>query len=295
MKKKIKFIINPKSGHSKNAGLVDLIRQQTDRDLFELDISLTEAPRHAVELSREAAQKNYPLVVSVGGDGSANEVASGLIGSETALAFIPTGSGNGMSRHLKIPMQIERAMQVINNGKIINIDTVRVNDLFCLGVMGVGFDAHIAHLFAGSTTRGFATYAKLVFKEFSGYQPKDYELILDKQLIKRECFLITFANSSQFGNNALIAPGANVQDGWLDIAFLKPFPVVSSLGLFYRLMNRSIHRSKYFSMMQEKNLVLKNNQELKAHIDGEPVTFFSDLHIKIIPSSLNVLVSSNYM
>lgn len=294
MKKKIRFIVNPKSGKSQRTGLTDLIKQHTDKNQFEIEIALTEGPKHGSLLSAEAAQKNYDLVVSVGGDGSANEVATGLIGCETSLAFIATGSGNGMSRHLKIPMKIEKAMHVINTGKVIKIDTLRVNESFCLGIMGVGFDAHIAHLFASDPKRGFSTYAKLVVKEFYNYCSANYELMIDGSPIKQECFLLTFANSSQFGNNACIAPFANVQDGIMDVTMMKPFPLLVAPSLAYRLMNKSIQQSKYFSGMKGKNLVLKNNQELKAHIDGEPVTFYNDLHIQIQPASLNVLVPSNY-
>ena len=294
MKKKIRFIVNPKSGKSRLAGLADLIKQHADRNQFEIEIAITEGPKHGSLLSREAAQKNFDLVISVGGDGSANEAASGLMGSETPLAFIAIGSGNGMSRHLKIPMNFKEAMQVINNGKIIKIDTMLVNESFCLGIMGVGFDAHIAHLFASAPKRGFATYAKLVVKEFYHYCSANYELMIDGLPIRQECFLLTFANSSQFGNNARIAPFANVQDGIMDVTIMKPFSLLDAPSLAYRLMNKSIHRSKFFSGMRGKNLVLKNNKELKAHIDGEPVTYFNDLHIQILPSSLNVLVSSNY-
>ena len=293
MKKKIRFIINPKSGTRKKNHVPELINQLVDRNKFDFEISLTEAPKQATILSREAALNGYDIVVAVGGDGSANEVAKGLEQSDCALGIIPMGSGNGMARHLRIPVNVEKAMNVINTGKKIKIDTVRVNEEFCLGTMGVGFDGYIAHLFAASSKRGYSTYVKLVLKEFYSYKPKMYEITVDGETVSKECFLLTFANSSQFGNDAVIAPFANVRDGIVDVSMIRKFSVRNVPALIYRLMHNSIHRSKFFSMMSGKNIALKNNSVLKGHIDGEPVTFDTDLHIKIRPESLNVIVPAN--
>ena len=293
MKKKIRFIINPKSGVKKKDSIPGLIHNLIDKNQFEVEIVVTEAPKQGTLLSREAAQKNYFLVVSVGGDGSANEVATGLDNSNTALGIIPAGSGNGMARHLKIPMNTEKALLVINSGKIEKIDTIRVNEEYCLGTIGVGFDAYVAHLFADSKKRGFSTYAKLVLKEFYKYKPVNYEIIVDDHSSSHSCFLLTCANSSQWGNDAVIAPFADVMDGLIDVSILKKLPLAFVPYLIYRLMHKTIHHSKYFSMMKGKNIVLKNNGILKAHIDGEPITFNNDLHIRIIPRSLSVLVPSN--
>jgi diacylglycerol kinase (ATP) len=290
MKKKIRFIINPKSGVHRKEDIPDMVNLLTEKENYDFEIFFTERPKHATELSKEAAAKNYFAVVSVGGDGSANEVAEGIDGTDTALGIIPCGSGNGMARHLKIPMNIELAFRIINRGKIEKIDIIRANEKFCISTIGVGFDAYIAHLFANSSTRGYATYAKLVLREFYRYQPETYQLTVDGEPVSRECFLLTLANSSQFGNDASIAPFANVQDGIIDISMLKKFPLYAVPGLVYKLLHKSIYKSSFFSMMKGKNIVLKNNRELKGHIDGEPVLFNSDIHVKIFPGSLNVIV-----
>ncbi len=290
MKKKIRFVINPKSGVTKKHGIPDLINRIVDREKYEAEILFTEGPKHATVLSKEAATGEYDAVIAVGGDGSANEMAKGLEGSETALGIIPMGSGNGMSRHLRIPMNLEKAIHVINTGKRDWIDTVRVNEEFCLGTIGVGFDAHIAHLFADSSKRGYSTYVKLVLSEFYKYKPLTHEITVDGTTITQECFLLTFANSSQFGNNAVIAPFASVHDGIIDVSLMRNFSFIHAPALIYKLMNNSIQNSKFFSRMSGKNIVLKNNAVLKGHIDGEPVTFNSDLHVKILPKSLNVIV-----
>lgn len=291
--KKICFIINPKSGVTQKHGIVDLIHRLIDKNIYTHEVVFTQAPKHATALSREAAGNKYDVVVAVGGDGSVNEVAKGLIDSNTALAFIAAGSGNGMARHLRIPMDFEKALHVINTGKVIPIDTLRANDEFCTGTIGVGFDAHVAHLFSQSPKRGYSTYVKLVLTEFYKYKPQMRELLVDDKQVTKECFLLTFANSSQFGNNAVIAPFADVTDGIIDISMMKKFMLAHAPHLIYRLMHNKIHESKYFEMMTAKNIVLKNNGTLKAHIDGEPVTFSTDVHVKVVAKSLNVLVPNN--
>jgi len=290
MKKKILFIINPKSGVKGKTDFPELIASWIDKNTIEYEIEYTKAPKHAIELSRAAASKGFDVVVAIGGDGSMNEVATGLMGTQTVLAFIPTGSGNGMARHLHIPMNYKDAIAVINTGRVENIDTFKVNNEVCIGTLGVGFDAHTAHLFAKSATRGFATYAKIILSEFYKYKPLSYEMTIEGEDFSKECFLLTIANSSQFGNNAVIAPFASVKDGVLDITMISRFPLIRTPVIIYRLMTRSIQKSPFFTAKRGKEIIIKNKTELPAHIDGEPVIFASDLHIKVVPSSLNVLV-----
>ena len=289
-KKRIRYIINPKSGNKAKDAIPGLISGLTDTNEIDFEICLTRAPKHATELAREAAANQFDVVVAVGGDGSANETAHGLLGSETALGIIPTGSGNGMARHLKIPLDPGEAVSVINRFNRQVIDSVTANGEFCLGTIGVGFDAHIAHLFAKSSVRGYATYVKLVLTEFYKYKPRNFQLTVDGKEFSKECFLLTFANSSQFGNNAVIAPFADVTDGLIEVSMMGKFPVLSAPHLIYRLMNNTIHRSRYFEMARGKNLLLKNSGALQGHIDGEPVTFQDDLHVQIVPGSISVII-----
>ena len=290
MKKRIRYIINPKSGNKGKEELPGIIGRITDKELFDFEICHTEAPGHATVLAKEAADKNYDIVVAVGGDGSANETARGIMGSSAALGIIPTGSGNGMARHLKIPMKLEDAIGIVNLGHLETIDTLNVNDRFCIGTIGVGFDAHIAHLFAHSKVRGYSTYVKLVLGEFYSYKPKTFQIEVDGKSFSKECFLLTFANSSQFGNNAVIAPFADVQDGILDVSMMRKFPVIFAPHLIYRLMNNIIHKSRFFDMAKGTHVHVKNSGTLQGHIDGEPVIFNGDLNIRIVPSSLAVVV-----
>lgn len=290
MKKRIRYIINPKSGAKGKEALPGMIESLTDKSQIDAEVCLTKAPKHATELAREAAGLNYDIVVAVGGDGSVNETAKGLTGSRTALGIIPTGSGNGMARHLKVPLQHEDSIRVINQSKTDIIDTMAVNEEFVIGTIGVGFDAHIAHLFASSPVRGYSTYVKLVLSEFYKYKPKLFQIIADGNEITKECFLLTFANSSQFGNNAVIAPFADVKDGIMEISMMKKFGFIFAPHLIYRLMNNSIQHSRFFDTAKGKHVVLKNSGALQGHIDGEPVVFNGDLNIVMRPASISVIV-----
>lgn len=287
---KIRFIINPNSGTGKKDLLPDLINKFIDSEKYISEICLTEAPGDATELAKDAVEKEFNIVVAVGGDGSVNETAKALLKTNTALGIIPTGSGNGLARHLGISVDVEKAINIINKGTVDNIDTVSVNDRFCIGTIGIGFDAHIAHLFAKAKKRGYSTYVILVLTEFSSYKEKRFSILVDGKLYERDCFLLTFANSSQFGNNAVIAPFANIKDGIIDITIMSRFPAISAPLLIYRLMNNSIQGSRFFESMRGKEIIIKNLGSMLGHIDGEPVIFETDLNIKVNPLSIKVIV-----
>ena len=288
--KRIRYIINPRSGSKGKEEIPSMIARLTDVKEALVEICFTEAPHHATALAKEAAENNFEIVVAVGGDGSINETAKGLMGSSTALGIIPKGSGNGMARHLKIPLNDEEAIAVINKAHQESIDTLTVNNELCVGTIGIGFDAHIAHLFAKSTVRGYGTYVRLVLGEFYKYKARMFRMEVDGKQIMKECFLLTFANSSQFGNNAVIAPFADVKDGILDVSMMKKFPAFVAPHLIYRLMNNNIHQSRFFDRTVGKSVLVHNEGTIQGHIDGEPVTFTCDLKINVVPASLKVIV-----
>lgn len=285
---KVCFIINPKSGAKGKAHFVETINSTIDTRKIDAIIRYTEAPHHATQIARECAEQQFDLVVAVGGDGSVNETGAGLINTNTALGIIPTGSGNGMARHLGISVDFKKAVSLINDCQFEAIDTLDVNGRFCIGTIGTGFDAYIAHLFSKAGTRGYSTYVKLVLAEFASYKSIHYNLSIDGKKVEHDCFLLTFANSSQFGNNAVIAPFADVKDGIIEISMMRKFPVYCAPHLIYRLMHNTIHQSKFFTGLKGKEIIIENKGDLLGHIDGEPVTFSGDVQIKVKPLSIKV-------
>jgi YegS/Rv2252/BmrU family lipid kinase len=288
-KKKICFIVNPISGIGRQKTIEKLIDQLLDRSLFEYEIQYTKAAKHATELAQNAVQQHFDIVVAVGGDGSVNETAKGLIGSKTAMAILPTGSGNGLARHLKIPLDLKKAMEVINRAQHTCIDSISMDNEVFVNVAGIGFDAHIGWEFAKFGKRGFSSYLKVVLREFPKYKARKYELTIDGKTIHSEAFLISFANGSQWGNNAYIAPTADISDGLMDIAILKNFKFMSALSIGYKLFKKTLHESTHLEIIKAKEVTVKQPSTI-AHIDGEPIEIGNFIHIKVNPLSLNVIV-----
>lgn len=256
---------------------------------YDVEIYYTEGPGHATELARQALKRKAKIVVAVGGDGSVNEVSQALIGSDAALAILPTGSGNGLARHLDIPLDPEGATRVIAHGQSATIDTVKINDRYYVGVAGVGFDADISWAFSKSIRRGFLSYAMLTLHEFPHYRPQVYELEIDGKKMTREAFLIAFANSSQFGNGVQIAPLADESDGYLDVVVVHPFPRLDGMRIAYHLFHGNFDQEEHAESFRCKKASIRK-PHLRAHIDGEPVSFDNGIHIEIVPSSLKVVI-----
>ncbi len=288
-KKSICFIVNPVSGIGRQKVIEKLIDEQLDRTLFDYEIAYTKAAKHAIQLSTEAASRKIDIVVAVGGDGSVNETAKGLLNTNSAMAIIPTGSGNGLARHLNIPLNLKKAMLVINKGKQTAIDTVQMNEEKFVNVAGIGFDAHIGWEFAKFGKRGFSSYLKVISREFPRYKAQDFELIIDGNSVTKNAYLISFANGSQWGNNAHIAPTADISDGLLDIAILKDFKFTNALSIGYRLFKRTIHQSAFLETIKVKEVIVRQQGTI-AHIDGEPIEIGKELKIKINPLSLKVII-----
>jgi diacylglycerol kinase (ATP) len=290
-KKKICFIVNPISGIGRQKVIEKLIDECLDRTLFDYEIAYTKAAKHAIELAGNAAGRGVSIVVAVGGDGSVNETAKGLAGSSTAMAIIPTGSGNGLARHLKIPLDLKKAMDVINRGTVKSIDTIKMNEERFVNVAGIGFDAHIGWEFARFGKRGFSSYLKVISREFPRYKAQNFELTIDGKTFTKNAYLISFANGSQWGNNAYIAPTADISDGVMDIAILADFKFMSGIPIAYHLFRKSLDRSSYLEVIKAKEVIVRQKGTI-AHIDGEPIEIGNELRICVDPLSLRVLLPS---
>jgi len=294
IKKRILFIVNPISGSRRRRNHVELINDYVDKNKYDINIALTKYAGHAVEISRQAVKDKYDVIVAVGGDGTVNEVASQMINSNSTLGIIPGGSGNGLARHLNIPLTALRAISLLNKGIVTTIDTATVNNRPFISIAGVGFDALVAKKFAESPRRGFLTYFRIVANEFLTYKPKKYKLSFDEGLyIKRRAFFISFANSNQFGYNAKIAPNARLNDGKIDICIAqKPnvfqTPVVANLMLL-----KLIDKSPLMDIISTTGVVIKRKKNKVINIDGEPVKLDKELVIKVVPSSLKVIIPQN--
>ncbi len=259
------------------------------REKFDYTVVRTEKPGHATTLSREALEQGVDLVVAVGGDGTVNEAARPLIGTGTPLGIIPVGSGNGLARHLGIPTETDRSINVLNHFSLKTIDTVKANDEVFLSIAGVGFDALVAEKYADQQMRGFFSYAFISITEYFPYRPLTFRLVIDGRELEREALFISFANSNQFGYNTIIAPQAKIDDGLIDVCIVKKFPAWVSPFLAPMLLAKKIDQTPYVEIVRAKEVFLKNKSNI-INLDGEPVKLKENLHIKVIPASLNVVV-----
>jgi diacylglycerol kinase (ATP) len=289
-KVRIAFIINPKSGSGRKHNLPDIISEVLDSSKFETSIYFTQYAGHATELAKRLAESNFSIIVASGGDGTVNEVGKGLVGSDIPLGILPCGSGNGLARFLKIPMRLKDAIAVLNEFNVIRIDYGLINDYPFFCTCGVGFDAHIGNRFAKSTKRGFFTYVKETITAFFYYKPKKYRIKIDGERVKTRAFLITVANAGQYGNDAYIAPQANISDGFLDLCILRPFPKHKAFHMGLRLFNRTMDQCSYIKVKKGQIITIKRKKEGEVHIDGEPAIMGKKLKIRIIDKGLTVIV-----
>lgn len=286
------FIINPISGVRKRdlSEFRILVDKLIDPTVFSVELKTSDYAGHASELARDAYEIGTRYFVVVGGDGSVNEVAAELKGTDAGLGIIPAGSGNGLARHLNIPLKTADAISILNQWNILEIDTCTVNDVFFASLAGIGFDARIAREFAKSKGRGFMTYARTALKEYFSYKPKKYSLLMDGKKLKTEAFFITFANSSQFGYNTRISPEASITDGLIDVCIVRRPPLIAMPAVAHLVFRQKTNKSRYIEIYRASEILVKRKKGKTVNVDGEPIKMKKELIIKTAPASLKVVV-----
>lgn len=274
------FIINPISGKGRKAKIVQRLLAKGYKVVY------TEYAGHAEVLAREATDD---IVVAVGGDGTVNEVARGIVGTEKILGIIPCGSGDGLARHLGLSHNIRKAIQTIEQGECKRMDTATVNGRLFLSVCGVGFDAVVSERFAKSGKRGVANYIKLGLNTWRNYSPEHYTITIDGEEHQTDSLLITIGNSNQWGNNAKIAPLASCFDGLLEVTTVEKFSFWELPLMAFRLMTGTLHKSRKIACYRGKDIYINRAAEGVAHADGDWFIDSERLHIKILPSALKVI------
>ena len=286
---KVLFIVNKYAGTGYQPELEGKILDACEKqENVACTIEFTRSRGHATTLAREAIGKGFVKVIAVGGDGTVNEVAQGLIHSAVNMGIIPRGSGNGLARHLGIPIKINDALVSLFKSSAIDMDTMMINNQLSLNVSGIGFDGHIANLFGTDSKRGLAGYVKLTVKEFITFKELDATLTVDGKNLDRKAFIIAIANSSQYGNNARIAPTASVCDQLLNITLLKKVPVYRA-DFVLDFFTGKLGNSRYCEVLEAKHVTIKLNVPVAYHIDGEPSGIADTFDIKVIPASLKML------
>ncbi|GAB3890599.1 diacylglycerol kinase family lipid kinase [Larkinella knui] len=282
-------IVNPLSGTASvqdKQKWVDFLLTKAPDAGFTPEAVFTTHPGHATELAAAAVRQGIRRLVIIGGDGTVNETAQALLNTQTALGIVPVGSGNGLARHLSLPLNPKKAIERAIHGRPVVIDSGRINERAFFCTTGIGFDAYVAGEFAQQPVRGLPTYIRTAYRAFWNYQPATYEI--DQK--PHRLFSLTIANAGQFGNNAWISPQSNVADGLLDVCQLKPFPPSAVGMLAWRLFNKTLDQSTYLTVRPTRTVVVKGEGPLLIHVDGEPVMLTTDtVTVQVVPSSLLVI------
>jgi diacylglycerol kinase (ATP) len=290
--KELLFIINKHSGTGFESHFEDTVVNVCKKSNASCQIEYTNDRGHATELAKQGVGK-YDVVVAVGGDGTVNETARGLVGTTTRLGIIPKGSGNGLARHLNIPIEPEQALEALFRGIPTPIDTFTVNGQLSVNVSGIGFDGHIANLFSERKRRGFWGYLPLILREYFTYQEFPWELSDGSQITHRKSFMIAVANSSQYGNDAFVAPNASVGDGLLDVAITNKIPLYRAPSFAYKLFNRKLQSNDLYKRFTARDITIRMVTPCAFHVDGEPGGHSDFFSFHIMPGSLNLILPAN--
>lgn len=290
-KKKIVFVINPISGTQGKEQILAWVNEKLDREKYDMEVVYTEYAGHAVKIAAQKAAEKAFAVVAIGGDGTINEIARSLVHTDTALGIIPCGSGNGLARHLQIPLDPKKAMDIINGGRLEVIDYGKINGVPFFCTCGVGFDAFVSLKFSQAGKRGPLTYLEQTLLESLKYRPEVYELEMDGNASARyRAFLIACGNASQYGNNAYITPRATLDDGLLDVTILEPFTVLDVPSLSFQLFNKTIDQNSRIKTFQCKSLRIHRSKPGVVHFDGDPMMAGEDIEVSIVQRELKVIV-----
>jgi YegS/Rv2252/BmrU family lipid kinase len=295
-KKCITFIVNPISGTQRKDNFPELIDELIDHQRFDCDVCFTEFRGHAAQLTRQCVEKHTDVVVAVGGDGTVNEVARSLVHTDTALGIIPCGSGNGLARHLCIPLDVRKAMDIINSCQIEAFDYGVINGLPFFCTCGMGFDAFISLKFAESGKRGPITYVENVLKEGLKYKPETYEIVVDGEGKQRyKAFLIACANASQYGNNAYIAPGATMKDGEMDVIIMEPFDAIEAPQIAADLFMKTLGNNSKIKTFRTRQLTIHRREAGAIHYDGDPIMTDNDIDVHIEHMGIRIVANPKAM
>lgn len=293
MQRKLLFIVNPNAGKRVSDKIIGIIRKEFPQNLY-YQVVIWKDKDHFDEITQILKSQGYTDAIAVGGDGTVNHVAKTILNTGIRLGIVPIGSGNGLARSLGLSMKIEEVIRQIAQGKTATIDSGLVNGrpFFCTS--GIGFDAHIGHLFATSVKRGLQSYVKITIRELFKYRAKHYTLKFDGKEIKRKAFLITVANAGQYGNDFYIAPEADLTDGKFHVVVLKPFNPLHLPVMMTRILSKKAQLSPRIETYTTNKLTIIRDDKDTIHYDGEPAVEGREVSYENKPGSLDVIIGARF-
>lgn len=285
---KARLIINPISGTRSKAGLDRMVIDSLSPLGWEVEVVYTKGHGDATRLALSAIEKKCDAVLAAGGDGTINETAAALCGTGVVLGILPCGSGNGLARHLGIPIDLREGLKVIHENHPTDIDYATVNDRKFFCTCGVGFDAAVSAAFARKKTRGKFTYLQSTFETYASYEPEFYTIRANGKKLTEKAFLVAVCNASQYGNNAYIAPSASINDGLLDVTIIHAGNTLSTALVGVDMMTGMIERNMLIQTFRTDNIIIERERRGPSHLDGEPLEMDDCLDIRCYHNGLRV-------
>jgi diacylglycerol kinase (ATP) len=283
------FVINPISGGQAKDNIVQMIDEFCEKNKIPHQTYFTSGKNDSENIKVLIEQYQPKIVVAGGGDGTVNLVAQHMLNSDRLLGILPTGSGNGLAKDLKIPqVNVKSALDTLINFEVKNIDTLTANGRYFMHICDLGFNAHVVRLFNETRNRGILSYIRFTISEFFKYKTFRYQITTDQGNYKGLAFMITIANSNQFGSNLTINPDGLPDDGVFEIIIIKRFPRKKIVGILFRLLTNKINFSPYSLVLKAKEAVISTKKEKTLQYDGEIYGKIRKVEIKILPGSLKV-------
>ncbi len=285
--KKILIVVNLFSGSKNKFAILNRLYNSLDKGQFFIR---TVIPGSKEDVLRQVRDSDSDIIVAIGGDGTVNLVAQGVLGSSKVLCIIPCGSGNGLAYHLGIPARVQRAINLIKTGVVESIDYGIVNDVPFFCTSGVGLDAKVAQAFANQKKRGLNGYVRIGWRLMKQMNSSRYTITIDSDVFELDALEITVGNANQWGNYAKITPLASVKDGLLDVMVLLPCKAHDIPALAVKIMDGRIHFSHHAIMFRGHHVTIERLQQGPVHCDGDAFDMGRILRFNTVPSSLRVIV-----
>ncbi len=288
--KRIMFIVNPKAGTNMQRHIRNSVDKYLNHKRFEYGFSFTERSQHAMELAEQAIADGFEIIVAVGGDGSINEVASAVMGTDASLAIVPAGSGNGLAMHLGYGRGVDEAIKKINTAEEQVIDVGLMNGKPFFNIAGIGFDGLVSNLMKGSNWRGFIPYFLNSVKAGLQYTPRECRIETDDRVLTEKCFIISIANGPMWGYNFQIAPDARLDDGLFEVVLLKDAPKWQYFAAVPATLTGKIYDADFVEHITTSRVKIISEGENYIHLDGEGTILTGELEFEIKPKALKILV-----
>jgi len=293
LKKKLIVIVNPKSGSSKKNILANQLNRYLDQSIYDFEIIPTLHRGHATEIAETAVKNGAYAIIVAGGDGTINEVAKALVHTSTALGIIPMGSGNGLSYHLGINRNVQKAILNINNHKLIKIDTAYANDTFYINVAGLGLDAAVAYRIMNNPNKGFIPYFLASIRESLRFQYFKASITMDDETEEGQYAMIVIANGSFYGYNFAITPQASLTDGLLDVLLVQKAMILRYIPLIFRMLTRSVDKSPLVRYKKAKNVTIHTTDNTYFQMDGEGILAEKTTEFGVCPQSIHLIYKAD--